>query len=104
MLDCGDHLDRQPRSNRSLGTPDEPSDQPAAARLSCHRVAGKAPSIGGPMPLLLFLILVIMIAQIGFWNTFQAILGGVAMLVLFVLLAIATLAVIAALIFRRMRG
>ncbi len=56
------------------------------------------------MPLLLFLILVIMIAQLGFWNTFQAILGGVAMLVLFVLLAIATLAVIAALIFRRMRG
>jgi hypothetical protein len=56
------------------------------------------------MPLLLFLILVIMIAQLGFWNTFQAILGGVAMLVLLVLLAIALLAVVAALIFRRMRG
>ena len=41
------------------------------------------------MPILLFVILVILIAQIGFWDTFAAILGGVAMLVLFVLLAIA---------------
>jgi hypothetical protein len=56
------------------------------------------------MPLLLFLILVIMIAQLGFWDTFQAVLGGVAMLVLFVLLAIVSLAVIATLIFRQMRG
>lgn len=56
------------------------------------------------MPLLLFLILVIMIAQLGFWDTFQAVLGGVAMLVLFVLLAIVSLAVIVALMFRRMRG
>ncbi len=56
------------------------------------------------MPLLLFLILVIMIAQLGFWNTFQAILGGVAMLVLLALLGIAALAVVAALIVRRMRG
>lgn len=56
------------------------------------------------MAILLFLILVIMIAQLGFWNTFQAILGGVAMLVLLALLAIALLAVIAAMIARRMRG
>jgi len=56
------------------------------------------------MPLLLFLILVILIAQLGFWDTFATILGGVAMLVLFALLAIAALAVIAALILRRMRS
>jgi hypothetical protein len=56
------------------------------------------------MPILLFLILVILIAQLGFWDTFQAILGGVAMLVLFALLAIALLAVIAGLILRRIRG
>jgi hypothetical protein len=56
------------------------------------------------MPILLFLILVIMIAQLGFWDTFQAILGGVAMLVLFVLLAVALLAVVAGLILRRIRG
>ena len=41
------------------------------------------------MPILLFIVLVILIAQVGFWDTFAAILGGVAMLVLFVLLAIA---------------
>jgi hypothetical protein len=56
------------------------------------------------MPILLFLILVILIAQLGFWDTFQAILGGVAMLVLFALLAIAALAVVAGLILRRLRG
>jgi hypothetical protein len=38
------------------------------------------------MPLLIFLILVILIAQVGFWDTFAAILGGVAMIALFVLL------------------
>jgi Amidohydrolase len=56
------------------------------------------------MPILIFLILIIMIAQLGFWDTFSAILGGVAMLVLFVLLAIALLAVAGALILRRIRG
>jgi hypothetical protein len=56
------------------------------------------------MPILIFLIVVILIAQIGFWDTFSAILGGVAMLALFVVLAIALVAVLAAMIFRRMRG
>jgi hypothetical protein len=56
------------------------------------------------MPILIFLILVIMIAQLGFWDTFSAVLGGVAMLVLFVLLAIALLAVVGALLLRRIRG
>ena len=44
------------------------------------------------MILLAFLILVILIAQIGFWDTFAAILGGMAMIVLFVLLAAAFVA------------
>jgi hypothetical protein len=56
------------------------------------------------MPILIFLILVIMIAQLGFWDTFSAILGGVAMLVLFAVLAIALLAVLAAMLLRRLRG
>jgi hypothetical protein len=56
------------------------------------------------MPLLLFLILVVLIAQLGFWDTFQAVLGGIAMLVLLVILAIALVAVAAALSVRRMRG
>jgi hypothetical protein len=45
-----------------------------------------------------------MIAQLGFWNTFEAIVGGVAMLLLLALLAIALLAVIATMILRRIRG
>ena len=56
------------------------------------------------MPLLIFLVLIILIAQVGFWDTFQAILGGVAMLVLVILLAIALVALVVALAVRRMRG
>lgn len=56
------------------------------------------------MPLLVFLVLVILIAQLGFWDTFSAILGGVAMIVLFVLLLLALLALAAALVLRRTRG
>ena len=56
------------------------------------------------MPILIFIILVILIAQLGLWDTFQAILGGVAMLILFFLLAIACLALIGVLILRRIRG
>jgi hypothetical protein len=55
------------------------------------------------MPLLAFLILVILIAQVGFWKTFSAILGGVLMLVLFVILAILFLALTGRLIIRRLR-
>ena len=55
------------------------------------------------MPILIFLVLVILIAQVGFWDTFSAILGGVAMIVLFVLLAIALLVLAGVLLIRRMR-
>jgi len=55
------------------------------------------------MPILIFIVLVILIAQVGFWDTFSAILGGVAMIVLFVLLAIALLALAGVLLLRRMR-
>jgi hypothetical protein len=55
------------------------------------------------MPILIFIVLVILIAQVGFWDTFSAILGGVAMIVLFVLLAIALLALAGVLLIRRMR-
>ena len=44
------------------------------------------------MPIIIFVLLVILIAQIGFWDTLGAILGAAAMLVLFVLLAGALLA------------
>ena len=55
------------------------------------------------MPILLFIVLVILIAQIGFWDTFAAILGGVAMLVLFVLLAIALVVLAGIMLVRRWR-
>ena len=38
------------------------------------------------MPLVLFLLLVVLIAQFGFWDTFQGVLGAAAMLVLLVVL------------------
>jgi len=40
------------------------------------------------MPLIILLILILLVAQIGFWDTFEAILGGVLMLVLLFLLLI----------------
>jgi hypothetical protein len=56
------------------------------------------------MPLLVFLLLVVLIAQIGFWDTLAAILGGVAMILLFVLVLVAFIALAGVLIFRRLRG
>jgi len=55
------------------------------------------------MALLAFLVLVVLIAQVGFWDTFSAILGGVAMIVLLILLAAVLIALAAALFFRRLR-
>ncbi|HEX2527352.1 MAG TPA: hypothetical protein VHL31_13775 [Geminicoccus sp.] len=39
------------------------------------------------MPVLLVLIFIVLIAQIGFWDTLGAVLGGVAMIVLLIVLA-----------------
>ena len=55
------------------------------------------------MPIIAFIILVILIAQLGFWKTFAAIIGGAAMIVLCVILAIALLALAGTLLLRRMR-
>jgi hypothetical protein len=45
------------------------------------------------MRLLLFILVVLLIAQIGFWQTLAAILGAVAMLFLLAILAVAALIV-----------
>jgi len=45
------------------------------------------------MPLLFFLLLVILIAQIGFWKTLGAVVGAAAMIALLVILFIAVLVV-----------
>lgn len=55
------------------------------------------------MPLVIFLILVILIAQIGFWDTFSAILGGALMIVLLVLLLAGLVALGGLLAVRRLR-
>jgi hypothetical protein len=56
------------------------------------------------MPLLIFVILVVLIAQLGFWDTFSAFLGGVAMIVLFALLALGLVALGGLWLVRRLRG
>jgi hypothetical protein len=56
------------------------------------------------MPLLVFLVLVILIAQLGFWKTFSAILGGVVMIILFLLLAALFLVLMGVIVIRRMRS
>ena len=45
------------------------------------------------MPLLFFILLVILIAQVGFWNTLGAILGAAAMMVLLVVIIVAIVVV-----------
>lgn len=54
------------------------------------------------MPILLLIILVVLIAQFGFWDTFAAVIGAAAMMGLFVVLAIAAVVVAGYLIFRRL--
>ncbi|MDF3064308.1 MAG: hypothetical protein K0S06_4417 [Microvirga sp.] len=55
------------------------------------------------MPIILLIILIVLIAQVGFWDTLGAVLGAFAMIVLFVLLLAAGLALAAYLLFRRAR-
>lgn len=55
------------------------------------------------MPLVIFLLLVILIAQIGFWDTLSAIVGGVLMIVLLILLLAALVALGGLLALRRLR-
>jgi hypothetical protein len=45
------------------------------------------------MPILFFILVVILIAQIGFWNTLGAILGAAAMMVLLVVIVAAIVVV-----------
>ena len=45
------------------------------------------------MPLLFFILIVILIAQVGFWNTLGAILGAAAMMVLLVIIIVAVVVI-----------
>jgi hypothetical protein len=55
------------------------------------------------MPIILLIILIVLIAQVGFWDTLGAIVGAFAMLVLFALLLAAGLGLAGYLLFRRAR-
>jgi hypothetical protein len=57
------------------------------------------------MPILiLLLILILLIAQIRFWDTFIVVLGGIAILILFALLLAATVVLAVSLVYLRLRG
>jgi hypothetical protein len=55
------------------------------------------------MPILLILLIAILIAQIGFWDTLGAVLGAVGVLVLFVLILAAAVAVAGYMAYRQLR-
>lgn len=55
------------------------------------------------MPIVILVLLIILIAQFGFWDTLSAILGAVAMMVLLWALVIAVIASIFGYIYRRLR-
>lgn len=55
------------------------------------------------MPVLFFILLIILIATVGFWNTLGAILGAVMMVVLLVVLILAVAAVGGYIAAKRMR-
>ena len=54
------------------------------------------------MPLLFFILLIVLIAQVGFWNTLGAILGAAAMMVLLIILIVAIVVVGGLFVARRM--
>ncbi len=56
------------------------------------------------MPILILVILIILVAQIGFWDTFTAILGAVGVIILLLLLAGALVVLTALYLLRRARA
>jgi hypothetical protein len=55
------------------------------------------------MPIILFILLVILIAQVGFWDTLAAVLGAALLVVLFLLALMFALGIGAYLVFRKVR-
>lgn len=56
------------------------------------------------MPILIIVLLAILVAQVGFWKTFAAVLGAIGVIVLAVLLAVAIVILTALYFMRRTRG
>ncbi len=55
------------------------------------------------MPILIILLLAALVATYGFWDTLQAILGAIGVIILLWLIFVAVLAAIGAWLFRRSR-
>lgn len=55
------------------------------------------------MPALIIVILILMVASFGFWDTLEAILGGIGIFILLILLLAALLAAAVALVLGRRR-
>jgi hypothetical protein len=55
------------------------------------------------VPILLILLIAILIAQIGFWDTLGAILGAIGVLILFILILAAAVALAGYMAYRRVR-
>lgn len=53
------------------------------------------------MPILLIILIAILVAQVGFWDTLGALFGAIGVVVLFVLIVLATIAVAGYLVYRR---
>jgi uncharacterized membrane protein YkvI len=60
--------------------------------------------LGEPMPIIIIVLLAILVAQVGFWDTFSAVLGAIGVIVLIVLLAAAIVVLTVLYLVRRVRG
>ena len=55
------------------------------------------------MPILILILLIVLVAQFGFWDTLSAVLGGIGIIVLLLVTAGAILALAGAMVMRRLR-
>ena len=56
------------------------------------------------VPIIIILLVAVLVAQFGFWDTFAAVLGAVGVMILLWVVAIALLAAVIAYAMRRRRG
>ena len=96
--------------SRRLGLPEHVNytgvSVPAVPHLagnSSRSVTIHFSNVDGIMPLLLIVVLVVLIAQIGFWDTLGAVLGAAAMIILLVVLVGAAVAIGGYMLFQRVR-
>ena len=55
------------------------------------------------MPLLILILLIVLIANVGFWDTFQAVLGAIGVIILFWLILLGLIAAVGAWFYARVK-